>query len=115
MRLLRVLQRAARVPSKHSRLLCVYNKRVESLKPNNPKRKRVKRMTITEMTLTDEEVNQAIQDFLGWRGMKVVVKNLEGKGYPRRGWEVCIEATLEPRPPITTPEELGEAIEKGTL
>lgn len=79
-------------------------------------------MKIETLELTDQEMNQAVTEFLRWRGMNLTVANIDGKGYPRRAWEITLSldavlpAPREPaKPEIRTVEELGTAIEKGEI
>lgn len=83
------------------------------------KQKRENNMEIETLVLTDKEMNQAVQTFLAWRNIQVEVKEISGKGYPRRGWEFRLDVKTEemvapPLPiikPITT--VLASVPEKG--
>ena len=48
-------------------------------------------MKIESLILTKEELNQAVQDFLNWKNVKVKVLTVEAKGYPLREWEVQLD------------------------
>lgn len=48
-------------------------------------------MKIEELTLTDEEMNEAVQGYLNWHNIKVKVLTIEGKGYPRHAWSISVE------------------------
>lgn len=64
-------------------------------------------MKIDNIEFTDEEMNTAVKEMLKLRGMDLEVVGVEAKGYPRRGWEICVKAwdkeTEEPKPQNAPP------------
>jgi hypothetical protein len=72
-------------------------------------------MKIKDIEITNEEMNLAIQNLLRLKGVEVTVLLIEGVGYPRRAWQVDLEATMVETPKIQTAEELGKAIEEGKV
>jgi hypothetical protein len=69
-------------------------------------------MKITDIEMTDKEMNHVMTEYFRLTGLDIKVLRIEAKGYPRRGWQIDVEATNST---IQSPEELGKAIEEGTV
>lgn len=78
-------------------------------------------MKIDIIEFTKDEINEAVQDYLDWRGIKVNVINISSVGYPIHAWQVELKTKsteverIQSSSSITSPEQLGAAIEKGEL
>lgn len=48
-------------------------------------------MTIDEIKLTKEEMNEAVQNYLDFRNVKVTVTGVDTYGYPIKGWRIALE------------------------
>jgi hypothetical protein len=53
-------------------------------------------MQIEEIKLSKEEMNQAVQEFLKFRNINVIVTEINTYGYPVKGWKVSLETTELP-------------------
>jgi hypothetical protein len=72
-------------------------------------------MKLKKLTLDDKEIVQAVQMFLATQGITCPI-HCVSKPYSWSEMEVTFQFEIpEEKPPITTPEELGAAIEKGVV
>ena len=75
-------------------------------------------MQIEELTITQKELNEAVQQWLAKRGLNLNVEEVS-KNYTRGGFKVEIEikepTPILPPPEIKSVEELCTAIEKGEV
>jgi hypothetical protein len=51
-------------------------------------------MKIEEIEISDEEMNRAIEKFLNLHGLDLRVTAIGEKGYPRKAWQVSVEANI---------------------
>lgn len=65
-------------------------------------------MKITDIEITNEEMNTAVSEMLKLRGLDVIVESIEAKGYPRRSWQLDVTTTEAKK--AVEEEELREAI-----
>lgn len=76
-------------------------------------------MKIDTLELTKEEMNEAVQNWLNWRNIKVTVTSITEVGYPLRNWQVELEGKtteqVQVAPPFNSIDDLTTAIEKGKL
>lgn len=65
-------------------------------------------MKITDIEITNEEMNLAVSEMLKLRGLDVIVEGIEARGYPRTHWE--LDVTTKEAKKAAQEEELRKAI-----